>query len=285
VTGLRSSSEGGRGVPPDEAPTGLGSRIVAGGGLAFAALAASQLGTGGLVVVVAIAAAMAAAELARNFAAGGLNAPPLIYAASAALLPVAVYYFREPGLAGAAAALIILAAARWVLGRPGRAAVESIAAFVLTALYVGFCAGYLILLRLGGGARLILGLVIVVASFHAGRWLGDTRLRTPALAPHLGPTPTMSGALAGLAGALLGVAALLSLLDVALRPRLVIEIGLATGSALTLGMFAWALIRPERSARQLDEDRSDFPGGVLNALQAGLLSAPALFYALRLALR
>ena len=285
MTDLRSSSEGARDMPPDDAAAGIGSRIVAGAGLAFVALAASQLGTGGLTVVVALAAAVAAGELARDFEGGGLNAPPLFYAAGAALLPVAAYFYREPGLAGASAALIFLAGARWVLGRPGRAAVPSIAAFVLSALYIGLCASYVILLRLGGGARLILGLVIVVASFHAGRWLGDTRLRTPALAPHLGPTPTIAGALTGLVGALLGVAALLSLMDLTLRPRLVLEIGLATGSALTLGVFAWALIRPERSPRQLDEDRSDFPGGVLNALQAGLLSAPALFYALRLALR
>jgi phosphatidate cytidylyltransferase len=272
-------------MPQGDAPAGLGSRIVAGAGLAFVALAASQLGTGLLAAVVALAAAVAAGELARDFEAGGLNAPPMLYAAGAALLPVAVYLFREPGLAGAVAGLILLAATRWIFGRPARAAVQSIAAFVLTALYVGFCAAYLVLLRLGGGARLILGLVTVVAAFHAARWLGDTRLRTPALAPHLGPTPTMSGALAGLAGALLGAAALLSLMDLALRLRLIVEIGLATGSALTLGMFAWALIRPERSARQIDDDRSEFPGGVLNALQAGLLSAPALFYALRLALR
>ena len=267
------------------ASPGSGSRIVAGAGLAFVALAASQVSTGLLTVVVALAAAVAAATLARDFEAGGLNAPPMLYAAAALLLPLAVFRFREPGLAGAAAALVFVAAARWVLGRPARTVVESIAAFILTALYVGFCSAYLILLRLGGGARLILGLVIVVAAFHAARWVGDTYLRGPALAPHLGPTPTMSGAVAGLGGALIGVAALLSLMDLAVRPRLVIEIGLAVGSALTLGMLAWALFRPEHQASQADEDRSALPGGLLSALQAVLLSAPALFYALRLALR
>jgi hypothetical protein len=272
-------------LPMGNAPPGLGVQIVAGAGLTFAALAASQVSAGLLVVVVALAAAVGASALARDFEAAGLNAPPLLYAAGAALLPLAVFRFREPGLASAAAALIFVAAARWVLGRPGRAAVESIAVFVLTALYVGFCSAYLILLRLGGGARLILGLVIVVAAFHAARWVGDTYLRGPALAPHLGPTPTMSGAVAGLGGALIGVAALLSLMDLPVRARLVIEIGLAVGSALTLGMLAWGLVRPEHERRQADEDRSPFPGGVLNALQAGLLSAPALFYALRLALR
>ncbi|TMK53804.1 MAG: hypothetical protein E6G66_00970 [Actinobacteria bacterium] len=272
-------------MPMGGASPGSGSRIVAGAGLAFIALAASQVSTGLLTVVVALAAAAAAAALARDFEAVGLNAPPLLYAAAALALPLAVFLFREPGLAGAAAALVFVAAARWVLGRPARAAVESIAAFVLTALYVGFCSAYLILLRLGGGARLILGLVIVVAAFHAARWVGDTYLRGPALAPHLGPTPTMSGAVAGLGGALIGVAALLSLMNLAVRPRLVIEIGLAVGSALTLGMLAWALIRPEHEASQADEDRSALAGGLLSALQAVLLSAPALFYALRLALR
>jgi phosphatidate cytidylyltransferase len=272
-------------MPMGSASPGLGSQVVAGAGLTFVALAASQLSAGLLLVVVAIAAAVAAGTLARDFEAGGLNAPPLLYAAGAMLLPIAVFRFREPGLTGAVAALIFVAAARWVLGRPARAALESIAAFVLTALYVGFCSAYLILLRLGGGARLILGLVIVVASFHAARWVGDTYLRGPALAPHLGPTPTMSGAVAGVGGALIGVAATLSLMDVPVRPRLVGEIGLAVGSALTLGMLAWALIRPDHPVPAADEDRSALPGGILSALQAALLSAPALFYALRLALR
>jgi len=137
------------GNPMDSAPPGLGAQVVAGAGLTFAALAASQLSAGVLVVVVALAAGVGASVLARDFEAAGLNAPPLLYAGAAVLLPVAVFRFREPGLAGAAAALIFVAAARWVLGRPGRAAVESIAAFVLTALYVGFCSAYLILLRLG----------------------------------------------------------------------------------------------------------------------------------------
>ena len=272
-------------MPMGGASPGSGSRIVAGAALTIIALAASQVSTGLLAVVVALMAAAAAAALARDFEAAGLDAPALRYAAAALLLPLAVWRFREPGLAGAAAALIFVAAARWVLGRPARAAVESIAAFVLTALYVGFCSAYLILLRLGGGARLILGLVIVVAAFHAARWVGDTYLRGPALAPHLGPTPTMSGAVAGLGGALIGATALLSLMNLPIRPRLVIEIGLAMGSALTLGMLAWALIHPEREPSQADEDRSALTGGLLSALQAVLLPAPALFYALRLALR
>ncbi len=261
-------------------------RVVAGAGLVFAVLVASQVRAGLLAVAVAVAAGLAAAALAREFEAEGLNAPPPLYAAAAAMLPLAVFRFREPGLAGGLAALIFIAAARWVLGRPARAALESIAAFALTALYVGFCSAYLVLLRLGGGARLILGLVGVAACFHAGRWLGDTYLRSPALAPHLAPTPTMMGSLVGVAGSMLGVIALLSLLDLPIRLRLVIEIGLPAGAALALGTLAWSLIHPQDRPRTVvDEDRSDVPDGILNALQAVLLLAPALFYALRLALR
>ena len=42
---------------------------------------------------------------------------------------------------------------------------------------------------------------------------------------------------------------------------------------------------PDDEASQADEDRSALAGGLLSALQAVLLPAPALFYALRLALR
>ncbi|HMC53490.1 MAG TPA: hypothetical protein VKI64_12080, partial [Acidimicrobiales bacterium] len=78
-----------RDMPMGGASPGSGSRIVAGAGLAFVALAASQVSTGLLTVVVALAAAVAAATLARDFEAGGLNAPPMLYAAAALLLPLA----------------------------------------------------------------------------------------------------------------------------------------------------------------------------------------------------
>src|SRR5438105_7975410 len=132
-------------MPMGGASPGSGSRIVAGAGLAFIALAASQVSTGLLTVVVALAAAAAAASLARDFEAVGLNAPPLLYAAAALALPLAVFLFREPGLAGAAAALVFVAAARWVLCRPARAAAESLAALVPPARYRGRRSASLIL--------------------------------------------------------------------------------------------------------------------------------------------
>lgn len=287
---MPSSSEGGAdhpamGHPLGGARPGSRTQVVAGASLAIVVLGASQIGAGLMAAVVALAAAIAAAALAREFGAAGLNAPPLLYAGGAALLPLAAYRLREPGLADGVAFLIFMAAARWVLGRPARAALPSIAAFVLSAVYLGFCSGYLVLLRLGGGAKLIVGLAIVAGAFHFGRLLGESSLRGPALAPHLAPAPTLGGFLAGVAGALAGTVAMLSLLHLPIQARLVVELGLPAGAALALGALAWALLRPEDRPRTVvDEDRSELPDGVLSALQAVVLSAPAMFYALRLAL-
>lgn len=267
------------------AAPGTGTRIVAGAGLIVAALAASQLRAGLLVVVLAIAVGMASAELAWAYDAGGLKTSPVLWAAGAMLLPLVVFRFREPGLTAAAAALIFIAAGRWVLGRPARGAVQSIAAFVLCALYVGLCSAYLILLRIGGGARLFLGLAVTVALFHACRWVAEVSLPGRPLAPHLGPSPTLTGSIAGLAGAFVGIVVLLWLNGLPIRARLVVELGLAVGCALTLGSIAWALIRPDPPPKPGAPERSPVPAGVLSVLQGALLSAPALFYALRVALR
>ena len=256
-------------------------------GLATAAFVAAELRAGLLLVVVAAACGVAAAELARDAERLGLNASPVLWAAGAVLAPLAVFRFRETGLAGATAAVVVLAAGRWVLGRPARAAVSSIAAFVLATLYVGFCAAYLILLNFAGGARLVLGAIVVVACFHLARSLGETYVRSASLVPHLGDTPTLAGTVAGVVGAVVGVVALLSLVHLPIRARLVAEIGVAMGCALTLGTLAWALMRPAPSPQSAggDLERSAFPAGILGALQASLLSTPALYYALRLALR
>jgi len=272
---------------PGRALGRAGPEVGAAVGLAVVAVAAAEVRAGLLLVVVAAAAGVAAAELARDAERLGLNASPVLWAVAAVVFPLAVFRFRETGLAGAAAAVVVVAAGRWVLGRPARAAVSSIAAFVLAALYVGFCAAYLLLLQFAGGARLVLGAIVVVAAFHVARSLAETYLRSASLVPHLGDTPTLAGTVAGVAGAVLGVVLLLSLVHLPIRPRLVAEIGIAVACALTLGTLAWALMRPTAQPPRGpgDLERSVFGAGILSALQASLLAAPALYYALKLALR
>jgi len=277
VTGSLFSSEG----SADSAPR-LDPLIVAGAGMALAAVIGAQLNPVLLLIVVVAAAGVSAAGLAHGFEDSGLTASPSLYAAGAILFPLTAYLWQEPALTGAVAALIFLAAVRWVLARRSRGPVLSIGSFVLSALYVGFCSAYVVLLgRVPRGGRLILGLALVGGLYHGGRWVGDTFLRGRSLVPHLSDTPTLPGALLGTAGSLAGAAALLFVAYGHLWAVPALEIGLAVGLALTAGAVAWELIRPEGTP----PDRSQVPGRVLVIVQGILLGAPALFHALRLALR
>jgi hypothetical protein len=267
---------------PDSTLPGLERRVLVGAALVVATIAAAYLDARLLLLVVAIAAGVAASALAGGYEASGLAASPVLYATGAALFPVSAYLWREPGLSAAVAGVIFLAAARWVLTRPSRAPVASISAFLLSSLYVGFCSAYVVLLGSPfGGARLIIGLLVICGAFHAGRWAGDTFLGGPALAGHLNGSPTVTGVLMGLTGALIGAVALVALARYPLSPGPVFEIGLSLGWALTLGAVAWALLRPQR----FPPARSLVPGGVLGIVQGVLIAAPALFYSIRLTFR
>jgi hypothetical protein len=277
VTGSLFSSEG----SADSAPR-LDPLIVAGAGMALAAVIGAQLNPVLLLIVVVAAAGVSAAGLAHGFEDSGLTASPLLYAAGAILFPVTAYLWREPALAGTVVALIFLAAGRWVLIPRSRGPILSVGSFVLSALYVGFCSAYIVLLgRVPRGGRLILGLALIGGLYHAGRWVGETFLPGRSLVPHLSETPTLPGALLGMAGSLVGAASLLLVAFGHLWAVPALEIGLAVGLALTAGTAAWELIRPEGTP----PDRSPVPGQVLFVVQGILLGAPALFHTLRLALR
>jgi hypothetical protein len=277
VTGWPFWSEGSSDIAPRLDPL-----IVAGAGMALAAVIGAQLNPLLLLIVVLAAAGASAAGLAHGFEEQGLTAAPLLYAAGAVLFPLAAYLWREPALAGAAVALVFLAALRWVLARPSRGPVLSVGAFVLSALYVGFCSAYVVLLgRVPRGGRLILGLALMGALYHAGRWVGDTFLPGRSLVSHLSEVPTLPGAILGMAGSLAGAVALLFIAYGRFWLVPSVEVGAAVGLALTAGAAAWELLRPEG----IPPDRSPVPGQVLLIVQGILLAAPALFHSLQLALR
>jgi hypothetical protein len=277
VTAPRPASAAG----PGPAPTGIATKVALALALAVAVVLGARVGPWLLLLVVAGATGIGAVELGTDFGEQRLATSPLLYLAGVAAFPVAAYFWKEPGLTAAAAAVIIIAALRFVLARPERGAVLSIAAFVLAALYLGFGASYVVLLdRRAHGAALVDGLVLIAVLFHAGRFLAD-RLSKRTLAPHLPGAPTLLGALGGTAGCLLGAVGLLKLAGYRIAAVPMLQIGLSAGAAFTLGGIAWALIRPDRAP----VERSHIPGQMLAVVAGAVLAAPVLYYAVRLAFR
>jgi hypothetical protein len=278
VSGPRPSSGG----PPGAAAPALATHLALGAALAASTIVAAEVAPWALLIVVAVASGIAGAEMGAELGDAGLSGSPLLYAAGVMIFPVAAYLWREPGLSSAAAVLMFLAAGRFVLSRPERAAVESIAGLILSALYIGFGTAYLILLRReADGARLVAGLVLGSAVYHACRWVGDRYVGKRSMAPHLPGSPTFPGVALGLIGCLAVTPGILVLLHRHIHPLLVLQIGLPLGAGLTLGTFAWALVGPVGSP----VERSILPRQTLCVIQAVAVAAPALFYAAHLALR
>lgn len=263
------------------APGGLAARIAIGAVLAAALIIGVRVGPWLLLVVVVAATAAGAIELGTSFGEQRLTTSPLLYLAGAAAFPVAAYLWKEPGLTGAAAAVIVIAAFRFVLARPERGALLSIAAFVLASLYLGFGGSYVMLLaRRPHASAVVEGFVLIVALYYAGRLPAD-HLAGRTLAPHLKGAPSLPGALVGALGCIVGAIGLLSLAGDHVTIVPILQIGVSTGAACTLGAVAWALIRPEAAP----VERSALPGQILGIVSGGVMVAPALFYALRLAAR
>ena len=277
-------------IPPPDAPVPVpgaspATQAAVGVGAALATGVAAVAGKPALLLVVAALVGVAASELGIDFGEQRLTASPVLYVTGALLFPVAAYFWHEPGVAGAAAALILLAGARFVLAQPERGALLSIAAFALAALYVGFGPAFLLLIEhQAHGARLVAGLAAVAVAFHAARAAGDKALGPRAaggLAPHLIGAPTAAGVVAGSVMAILGSVGLLHLAHLKVTALAVAQLGITLAAALTLGCFAWSLIR----AGKPSAERSPVPAQVLGVVAGVTLAAPALFYALRLVSR
>ncbi|MGH2718445.1 MAG: phosphatidate cytidylyltransferase [Actinomycetota bacterium] len=270
--------------PPEPARSGpapsAASQLLLIAVFAGATAAAAQLGTAVLALVVAVAAGIAAVEIGTDFGEQRLATSPMLYVAGAVALPVAAYFWKEPGVTAACAAVVLLAAARFVLARPERGALLSIAAFVLASIYLGFGAAFIVLIdRRAHGPGMVAGLVLLALLFHAGRFLGDQVGTRSSLAPHLKTAPTVLGIVLGVLGCLVGSPAFLSLAKDHIKVLPALQIGLASGAALTVGAFAWSLIRSEDAP----VDRSAVPAQILQIVAGVAVAAPVVYYAVRLA--
>lgn len=263
---------------------GTAQKLMVGAVLMIAVLAASTADPRLLLAVVAVGVGIASLDLATDLHESGLAATPVFYAVGALSFPVAAYLWHEPGVAAAAAAVILAVAARFVVSRPPRGTVLSVAATVLSTLFVAYGAAYLILLRHEPrGARLLAGLFVIVVVSAIVRWAGDTFLGRRSVASHLDGVPTPPGVVGGLVGGVVGSLGFFLLLHDHVRATRVVAVGVAVSAGLLVSSLAWGLLRPDPSSKS--GERSELPGSVLSVVQAIGLAAPALFYVVRIVVR
>ena len=183
------------------------------------------------------------------------------------------------------AALLAVGSLLWQRGEFG-ARVSASAGTLLGAVYLGGLGGAIAALSLlppvsAGPWRLVLLMAIIMvadsAAYFAGRALGRRKL-----APSISPGKTWEGAVAGLAGGILGALAVravgmptLPAVDAAVLGVLVAAVGTAGDLAESL-LKRWAGVK--------DSGRL-FPGhgGMLDRLDSLLFGAPVLYYYFNLA--
>lgn len=183
----------------------LGPRI--GAGLALAVVASLAVWLGGwvaalLVLVLALAGLW---ELHRMVTGdGGLLAQGLLALGGAAVVAVAL-----TATSGTGFGLVALATGAWVVAM---LAPRGAAWLAIGSVYMVGALCLLLGLRIGAGAGAVLWLVLVVAAADVGAYFAGRYLGGPRLWPAVSPGKTWSGALGGLAAALVvgGICALAS---------------------------------------------------------------------------
>jgi len=189
---------------------------------------------------------------------------------------------------GAAISIVVLASMAAELRRGKPAPLANVGATLFGFCYVGWLFCYLLLLRrtpgtawvaFGREVSLGFGLVLFVlaaswccdsAAYFVGRSLG----RRP-LAPRVSPKKTVEGFFGGVAGAMVGAAAVAGALGWPAHHAL--ALGLLTGVVGQAGDLANSLLKREA---QVKDYGALFPGhgGVLDRFDSMLFNAPLVFY-------
>lgn len=251
---------------------------VIGGVLAAVLLIASWLGSIPTLIAVLLIAAASATELSSIGLRRGIRVRLLPALAGIAAILVTAWASGEGGLALALGVLAaaLLSSFLFLAKRPGITA--SLSATLLVAFYLGLFSSYLVFAQQLGGARFVAALILIVASYHAGR-LAMWRIRGPSMMPGLEVSVTWPGAAGGIVAAVLG-----SLPASTLLPGGIAEgagLGLLVGLAALTGDIAGEMLIEQLG---VGERESWVPGaGGLSARLATLLfAAPTCFYGFKL---
>jgi phosphatidate cytidylyltransferase len=252
-----------------------------------AAAAVIWLGGWWLAAAIAALAVLGAREVYDLAARHGIVPLRSIGYAGAAFLPLAVYAARSWPLIGSAAPylaviwllkVLVLAMARGPAQKP----LAAVSITVFGALYASAPLTFLVAIRHGAAAPLA-GFALVLLPL-ALTWICDTaafmagsQFGGPKMAPVLSPRKTWSGAVGGVAGALLAAALLGPVLQRAggaLSLAQLLGLGLVVGVVGQLGDVAESLLKREAGVK----DSSNLipgHGGVLDRLDSLYFVIPA----------
>ena len=194
-----------------------------------------------LAVLLALAGALGTGELFGLAERGGIRPARALGMATAAAIPLVTYYaLARPSAGGAVTGAVLCAAALWLLllltwvlatRAPGDRPLEAASVTLLGVVYTGGLPAFLLLIRHGqlplrswAGAWLVFFPLVVTWACDTFAMFGGRIVGGPKLSPVISPGKTRSGAVAGVAGALL-VAVLFGL---AIFPRVGIAAGMGT---------------------------------------------------------
>lgn len=191
-----------------------------------------------------------------------------------------------PVLALAAGVLLAFLAEMRRFDQPG-GATASLAASVLTMVYVGLMLSFVVRLRLGWGIGALASLVIVVKMGDTGAYTVGRLVGRHKLAPRLSPGKTVEGAIGALAFAALGswftFAWLIPWINTPNGSESASSLGwgwllfgLLVGAAGLLGDLAESLLKRDAGRKDSSDWMPGF-GGVLDILDSILLAAPAAY--------
>lgn len=226
-------------------------------------------------------------EFYRMAAAKGLDPNRPLGLLGAVAISWSAWFDGGRAATGLMAGVVLLAVTLEIIRKRPSSALLNAASTVLGVLYVGWLSSYLILLRAlpsthptfderdGMGALLIALLIpwgCDTAAYFTGRGIG----RHP-LIPRVSTGKTVEGAIGGLVGALVGVAAVRPFWASFLSLADCLVLGLAGGALAQIGDLAESLMK--RDAQMKDASHV-IPGhgGVLDRFDSVLFTAPFVYY-------
>ena len=256
------------------------------------AVAAAYLGGFVLAALLAVIGVLATRELYDLAAAAGIDPLRRSGLAAAAVIPLATYWakgseihFAEPAIyLGALWMLAVISAATWRRGPTGRP-LAAVAVTVFAVLYAPGLLCFAIVLRHPSGVGLESRAGTALLFFPlALTWIGDTAAMAggkliggPKLAPTLSPSKTWSGAVTGLAAAIVSAWAYAAWILDPMGRQMPLAAALAAGAAIGVtgqaGDLAESLLKREVGVK---DSSALIPGhgGMLDRIDSLLFVLP-----------
>jgi phosphatidate cytidylyltransferase len=269
-------------VGPEQAPApkrtaGLALRIVSGIALAAAFILTDYGPRWTFFVLVASAVGLAQIELVRAFTSRGLPASRELSVAVGLAVLLGAYHGGPEGISVALALGLVASVAWFAVGPPE----PGLAPTLFGILYVPVAGAHVLLIqRSVNGPDLAIAFIGLVALYDIGAYAAGVRYGRRPLAPSVSPKKSIEGAIGG--------TAFIVLIALILGPTFsigrgdVLVLALIVAVLAPLGDLAESLLKRDLDLKDMG---SVLPGhgGLLDRIDAMILSAPAAYWFLRAA--